>query len=135
MGGDARSDLDRSRAGRGAPPGDMGHRVRPTPERIRLLGRRRPACRRRRALERRGSPGYLVSSGDALLRLYRATGDVALLELLRQTIHNLAQYLPPAGGTPAVPAGDRPDGDCPRTATARWLDPGGGVVPVDGAFD
>jgi hypothetical protein len=41
----------------------------------------------------RGTPGYLVWSGDALFRLYRATGDVALLELLRDTVHNLPQYL------------------------------------------
>jgi len=80
----------------------------------------------------RGSPGYVLSSGDALLRLYRETGDVALLELLRDTVHNLAQYLPPAG---AAPATARADGLCPRTDTDRWLDPGGGVVPVDGVFD
>jgi len=80
----------------------------------------------------RGSPGYVLSSGDALLRLYRETGDVALLELLRDTVHNLAQYLPPAG---AAPATARADGPCPRTDTDRWLDPGGGVVPVDGVFD
>src|SRR5262249_36628816 len=53
------------------------------------------------AASRRGSPGYLLSSGDALFRLYRATGEVALLELLRDTVHNLAQYLPPAGITAA----------------------------------
>ncbi|HEY7376830.1 MAG TPA: hypothetical protein VIF57_32025 [Polyangia bacterium] len=88
------------------------------------------------AASRRGSPGYLVASGDALLRLYRATGEPPLLELLRDTIHNLAQYLPPVAGPPAGAAGDDADRDCPRTATARWLDPGaGGVVPVDGAFD
>jgi hypothetical protein len=88
------------------------------------------------AASRGGSPGYLVSSGDALLRLYRATGDVALLELLRDTVHNLAQYLPPGGAIAASGSGDHPDRDCPRVATARWLDPGdGGVVPVDGAFD
>jgi hypothetical protein len=87
------------------------------------------------AASRRGSPGYLVSSGDALLRLYRATGDVALLELLRDTIHNLAQYLPPAGLAPAsTGGGDAPDGACPRIATGRWVDPAG-VVPADGAFD
>jgi len=84
------------------------------------------------AAARRGSPGVLLSSGDGLLRLYRETGDVALLELLRDTVHNLGQYLPPAG---AAPAPGRVEGPCPRTNTDRWLDPGGGVVPVDGVFD
>ena len=55
-----------------------------------------------------GSPGYVLSSGDALLRLYRATGDVALLELLRDTVHNLAQYLPEAGERPEAPRDGRP---------------------------
>jgi len=85
------------------------------------------------AASRRGSPGYLVSSGDALLRLYRATGDVALLELLRDTVHNLAQYLPPRLSVPG--SGEVDDPSCPRTATAGWLEPSGGVIPTDGAFD
>lgn len=83
----------------------------------------------------RGSPGYLLSSGDALFRLYRATGDATLLDLLRDTVHNLAQYLPLAGGEPAVAEGDKPLADCARAARARWLDRGGGVVPVEGVFD
>jgi hypothetical protein len=82
----------------------------------------------------RGSPGYVLSSGDALLRLYRATGDVALLELLRDTVHNLAQYLPVGGGESAVAEGGKPLAECARAARARWLDRGG-VVPVDGVFD
>ena len=79
-----------------------------------------------------GSPGYVLSSGDALLRLYRATGDVTLLELLRDTVHNLAQYLPetderkPAGGD---------DASCSRADPGRWLTPGDSVVPTDGVFD
>ncbi len=82
------------------------------------------------AASRRGSPGIVISSGDALLRLYRATGDPALLELLRDTVHNLAQYLAvsEAGlrvGTPA----------CARTDTGRWFEPGDSVVPVDSVFD
>ena len=89
--------LDRSRARRGAPAGELGDLVRRArrpdaaaasasvrADRRRLLGRARTG---------RGSPGYVLSSGDALFRLYRATGDVALLELLRDTVHNLAQYL------------------------------------------
>jgi len=82
----------------------------------------------------RGSPGYVLSSGDALLRLYRATGDVALLELLRDTVHNLAQYLPAGGGESAAAAGAGPAADCTRAAKERWVAPGS-VVPVDGVFD
>jgi hypothetical protein len=74
----------------------------------------------------------VLASGDALLRLYRATGDVALLELLRDTTHNLAQYLP--GPDERRPPGD--DASCAGSDPARWLEPGaGGVVPTDGAFD
>jgi hypothetical protein len=80
----------------------------------------------------RGSPGYVLASGDALLRLYRATGDVALLELLRDTIHNLAQYLP------ETDARRKPESEDPRCAPAdsgRWLDQAVSVVPDDGVFD
>jgi len=79
-----------------------------------------------------GSPGYVLSSGDALLRLYRATGEVALLELLRDTIHNLAQYLPEAGTPPK--AGSE-DPRCAPADSGRWLDPTVSVVPEDGVFD
>ena len=74
----------------------------------------------------------MLSSGDALLRLYRATGDVALLELLRDTVHNLAQYLPDAGAR--TPPRRRPR-RVPRADTGRWLEPGDSVVPADGVFD
>jgi hypothetical protein len=87
------------------------------------------------AASRRGSPGYLVSSGDGLLRLYRATGDAALLELLRDTVHNLAQYLPGPAGEPGRSEDSKLNPDCARADAGRWLDPGGGVVPVDGVFD
>jgi hypothetical protein len=84
----------------------------------------------------RGSAGYLVSSGDALFRLYRATGDVALLELLRDTVHNLAQYLPcldrPA---PAPEAGlGRPE-SATRTDSRRWLEQAAEIVPAAGVLD
>jgi hypothetical protein len=84
----------------------------------------------------RGAPGYCLLSGDALFRLYRATGEVAHLELLRDTVHNLAQYLPRAeqADLPARPASER----SPRRAradTSDWLEPGDDVVPAGGAFD
>ena len=84
----------------------------------------------------RGAPGYTLLSGDALFRLHRATGDVELLELLRDTVHNLAQYLarvePSDKG--ATPAGERP----PRRAradTSDWLEGAPDVVPVESVFD
>ncbi|HVZ86686.1 MAG TPA: hypothetical protein VHG72_06945 [Polyangia bacterium] len=80
---------------------------------------------------RAGAPGYVLSSGAALFRLYRATGEVAWLELLRDTVHNLAQYLPAPDATPHAPA--RPD--CPRADTAEWAERTRGVVPVAGLFD
>jgi hypothetical protein len=79
-----------------------------------------------------GSPGYVLSSGDALLRLYRATGDVALLELLRDTVHNLAQYLP-EGERPRFPETD--DRSCARADSGRWFEPRVSAVPEEGMFD
>jgi hypothetical protein len=84
----------------------------------------------------RGTPGYTLLSGDALFRLYRATGEVAHLDLLRDTVHNLAQYLPRAeqADQAARPAGER----APRRAradTSDWLDPGEDVQPAGGAYD
>ena len=90
--------LDRSRPRRGAPARELGDRVR--------RARGRTGVRRLRGSRATGAVFWsaasaprlaratCLSSGDALLRLYRATGDVALLELLRDTVHNLAQYLP-----------------------------------------
>jgi len=39
------------------------------------------------------APGICTMSGSALFRLYRATGNLFYLELLRDTAHNLTQYL------------------------------------------
>jgi hypothetical protein len=84
----------------------------------------------------RGTPGYMLSSGDALFRLHRATGDVACLDLLRDTVHNLSQYLPAAEradhGAPATV--ERP----PRRAradTSDWLKGAPDVVPATSVFD
>jgi hypothetical protein len=87
------------------------------------------------AQSRRGSPGYLLSSGEALFRLYRATGDASLLALLGDTVHNLAQYLTRAEAATPATAGTRPNArPCSRADTSRWLEPGG-IVPVGSAFD
>ena len=45
------------------------------------------------AQNKNGAPGFFLSSGDALLKLYRATGRTLYLELLRDTAHNVTQYL------------------------------------------
>ena len=39
------------------------------------------------------APGICTASGDCLLKLYRVTGDVAYLDLLRDISHNLMQYV------------------------------------------
>jgi len=87
------------------------------------------------AQSRTGAPGYAVSSGGALFRLYRATGEVALLELLRDTAHNLAQYLR-GGDEPPPSAGTRGAEDCSRADTGDWLEPNERVVvPSAGLYD
>ncbi len=89
------------------------------------------------AQSRTGMPGYVLLSGDALFRLYRATGEVAWLDLLRDTVHNLGQYLrraeTPAAGAPG--SGSAAEVDRARVDTATWLDATNGVVPVAGLFD
>ncbi len=87
-----------------------------------------------------GAPGYVVASGAALFRLYRATGEVAFLELLRDTVHNLAQYLPLAEAAGARAADDRVArargaDECSRADTADWLRASGRIVPATGQFD
>ena len=84
----------------------------------------------------RGTPGHTLASGDALLRLYRATGDATHLELLRDTVHNLAQYLPVAtrvdGGAPSE--GARPSRRA-RADTRDWLERGTDLVPATSVYD
>jgi len=88
------------------------------------------------AQNRTGAPGYVLSSGAALFRLYRATGEVALLELLRDTAHNLAQYLPLADAPhPPAGAGARDSGVCARADSSDWLVENGSVVPAPGLYD
>lgn len=45
------------------------------------------------AQNKHGAPGICTLSGDSLLRLYRATGDVFFIELLRDIAHNITQYV------------------------------------------
>jgi hypothetical protein len=86
------------------------------------------------AQNRAGAPGYVVASGAALFRLYRATGDVAFLDLLRDTVHNLAQYLPLAEREKPG-ATTREADQCARADTAGWLESNGRIVPAAGQFD
>ncbi len=39
------------------------------------------------------APGIYVLSGDFLLKLYRATGDTRYIELLKDIVHNVVQYV------------------------------------------
>lgn len=45
------------------------------------------------AQSKSAAPGFLLYSGDALFKLYRATGRTLYLEMLRDTAHNVTQYL------------------------------------------
>ncbi len=76
-------------------------------------------------------PGFAGVSGDALFRLYRATGRVSFLELLRETVHNSSGYVDPEDRRPdidskagwvagKIPMGDAlgSAGDVPPTAPA-----------------
>jgi hypothetical protein len=82
----------------------------------------------------RGAPGYTLLSGDALLRLYRATGETRHLELLRDTVHNLAQYLPRVErAAPADPAGGGARRG--RADPSGWLEDDDDLVPARAVFD
>jgi hypothetical protein len=56
------------------------------------------------------APGICTLSGDSLLKLFRATGDRRVLDLLREIAHTIPQYLSRA---------DRPIADI-RTREMKW---------------
>ena len=90
---------------------ELGHLVRLPRSRARRPTCARPGAVFSNAQNRRGAPGHTLFSGDALLRLHRATGDVCVPR-------------PPAGHSPqprAVPAarGARRRGARPRPARER----------------
>jgi hypothetical protein len=106
------------------------------PDRARATGMRATGAVLSNAQDRRGAPGHTIFSGDALLRLHRATGDVWCLDLLRDTVRNLSQYLPAAERADAETpeAGARP----PRRAradTSDWMEGAPDVVPATSVFD
>jgi hypothetical protein len=79
------------------------------------------------AQNKHAGPGFAIYSGDALLRLYRATGRVLYLELLRDTAHNLTQYLNRADH--ALHARSEPGWTCGRINTSDAVDAVGETVP------
>ena len=90
------------------------------------------------AQSRRCAPGFVTSSGSALFRLYRATGDVALLELLRDTVRGLARHAPPTTEGLARARLGRTE-ECPPADAAAiagdGYDPRAAVVPAAGVLD
>ena len=70
------------------------------------------------------APGICTLSGDSLWKLFRATGDRLYLDMLRETAHNITQYLSRS---------DRPVGDMPsgwmneRVNLSDWDDNVGGI--------
>jgi hypothetical protein len=108
------------------------------PDRARAAGFRAAGAVFSNAQNRRGAPGYTLSSGEALLRLYRATGDVSCLDLLRDTVHNLSQYLTAAERADAgmTEAAERPNAPPrARADTSDWLDGALDGVPATSVFD
>ena len=66
------------------------------------------------------APGICTYSGLALLRLFRATGDLFALDLLTDIAGNIPQYLP----HPAKPLGEVPPGRvCERVNMTDWEGP------------
>ena len=75
------------------------------------------------------APGICTLSGDTLFKLYRYTGNMQYLELIREIAHNLPQYLsrddrPIAGMNGSVmPAGWMSE----RVEMSDWLEPVGEI--------
>ncbi len=79
------------------------------------------------AQNKHGAPGICTLSGDALFKLYRATGDTFYLELLREIAHSIGQCLSRA---------DRSIGDnmppgwmTERVNLSDWLEGVGEIFP------
>jgi len=75
------------------------------------------------------SPGICTASGDALLRLFRATGEERHLELLRQIVRSLPQFLstkerPILANRVGLQS---PGWICERVNLSDWLEPVGEI--------
>jgi hypothetical protein len=84
------------------------------------------------AQNRHAAPALCTASGDALLRLFRATGNRFYLELLRDIAHGIPQYMSRADRpVPAWAAGklcdQAPGWICERIQMSDWETP---AVPV-----
>jgi hypothetical protein len=64
------------------------------------------------------APGICTGSGDALLRLWRATGDELALDLLGEIAHNLPQFISRADRSLSPAMG--PGWMCERVNTSDW---------------
>ena len=66
------------------------------------------------------APGICTLSGDSLLKLFRATGNLLSLELIRETAHNLPQYLSREDRQVGDPESMKPGWMCERVNTSDW---------------
>ncbi len=80
------------------------------------------------AQNKHAAPGFLLYSGDALLKLYRATGKPLYLELLRDTAHNVTQYLNRQDHR--LHAASEPGTTCARVNTSDAADTVGETAPL-----
>jgi len=80
------------------------------------------------AQNKHAAPGFLLYSGDALLKLYRATGKAVYLELLRDTAHNVTQYLNRQDHR--LHAASEPGTTCARVNTSDAADTVGETAPL-----
>lgn len=66
------------------------------------------------------APGICTLSGDALFKLFRYTGQSIYLEQIRETAHNLPQYLSRADRPVGDPAIMKPGYICERVNFSDW---------------
>jgi len=80
---------------------------------------------------KQAAPGFLIYSGDALFKLYRATGKTLYLEMLRDTAHNVTQYLNRQDHR--LHAASEPGTTCARVNTSDAVDAVGETTPAGSA--
>ncbi len=66
------------------------------------------------------APGICTLSGDALFKLFRYTGERLWLDQIRETAHNLTQYLSRADRPVGAPPAMRPGYICERVNFSDW---------------
>ena len=85
------------------------------------------------AQNKHGVAGFPLYSGDALLKLYRATGKTLYLEMLRDTAHNQTQYLNRQDHL--LHAKSLPGWMCARVNTTDTIDPVGETPPAASPYE